>query len=464
MNYNLNDTIVALSTPPGVGAIGVIRLSGSDAIEIVSQAFHGSDLCKAEGYTVHFGKLIDDSGRIVDECLATVFRAPRSYTKEDTVEISCHGSPYIIDQVIQLFLRKGVRLAERGEFTKRAFLHGQLDLSQAEAVADLIAADSAGSHDLAMKQLRGRISTDIAELRTRLIKFASLIELENDFGEEDVTFANRKDLRQLVEDIQQTIAPLIASFAYGNAIKKGVPVAIVGETNVGKSTLLNALLQEEKAIVSDIAGTTRDVIEDTMVIDDILFRFVDTAGIRETTDTIESLGIARTMEQVTKAKIVLYMAVLDEDHQQIVAQYKALDIGPDQQSIIILNKADQYHHSCHSYDIEEAVSTLTGRVKTLIISAKNNTGINALKSELVTMIRSQKPSEDTVLTNLRHFEAMRDTQSSLTDVLRALDTDLPSDLIAIDIRHAMNALGAISGEIYTDDLLDSIFRDFCIGK
>ncbi|MEE9439554.1 MAG: tRNA uridine-5-carboxymethylaminomethyl(34) synthesis GTPase MnmE [Saprospiraceae bacterium] len=460
----MKDTIVALSTPQGEGAIGVIRLSGVNSIPIVDKVFYGKNLNKVEGNTVHYGKIKNEEDIVIDECLATVFKSPRSYTKEDIIEISCHGSSYILDQVIQLLVRQGARLALRGEFTLRAFLNGQLDLSQAEAVADLIASESATSHELAMKQLRGGISDEIKTLRKRLIKFASLIELENDFGEEDVSFADPSELKKIVKEIQNKIAPLISSFSYGNAIKKGIPVAIIGETNVGKSTLLNAILQEEKAIVSDIPGTTRDVIEDVLQLDGILFRFIDTAGIRNTEDKIESLGIERTLDQISKAKIILFVAEINEDYKSIVEKFNEIEITSDQEVLILINKADTYDHKCHAYDIEEAISTAAGRTKTLLISAKNNTGIDQLKSALIHTFKQASNQEDAVISSLRHYEALQATQQSLDTVINGIDGQIPTDLIAIDIRHAMASLGVISGEIYTDDLLDSIFRDFCIGK
>jgi len=460
----LNDPIIALSTAQGEAAIAIIRLSGFGVIEIADQVFYGKNLTKVGGHTLHYGKIKADDGRIIDECMVSIFRAPRSYTKEDAVEISCHGSTYIIKEIIGLFLSKGVRLAQPGEYTQRAYLNGQLDLTQAEAVADLISSTTASQHELAMNQMRGGFSRMIAELRAELIEFASLIELENDFGEEDVEFADRSKLKALVNKIRQVIIDLRDSFQYGNAIKEGVPIAIVGRPNVGKSTLLNALLNDDKAIVSDIAGTTRDVIEDTIQLNGILLRFLDTAGLRETTDEIESIGISRTREQIDKAKIILYLDEIEEDHRAIVDRYSALQITPDnQQIIILLNKSDTFH-ACHSYDIEEAVSTLTGRLPVMSFSAKNKTRLDELKQLIIRYIQQMNQRSDATITNLRHYQALQDTDQSLQQVLTGLDTGVSSDFIAMDIRHALHYLSEITGEITTDDLLESIFRNFCIGK
>jgi len=396
--------------------------------------------------------------------MAAVFRAPRSYTKEDSIEISCHGSRFIIQEIISLFLSKGVRLAEPGEYTMRAYLNGQLDLTQAEAVADLISSTTASQHELAMHQMRGGFSKMIEDLRGQLIEFASLIELENDFGEEDVEFADRSKLKNLILQIRQIIKELIQSFQYGNAIKDGVAVAIVGRPNVGKSTLLNTLLNEEKAIVSEIAGTTRDVIEDTIQIDGYLFRFIDTAGLRDTTDKIESIGINRAKEQLAKAKIILYIDEIEEDHNSIIRRFNELEINRQTQDVIILlNKSDAFH-GCHAYDVEEAVSTLTNRTPVIAFSAKEKTRISDLKSLLIKSIQNLSNSSQTTVTNMRHYQALDQTDQSLTAVLNGLETKVSSDFTALDIRHALHHLGEITGEISTDDLLDSIFRNFCIGK
>lgn len=464
MTSSLNDPIIALSTAEGEAAIAVIRLSGKRVIEICDTVFYGKNLTKVEGHTVHYGKIKSEDGQIIDECMAAVFRAPRSYTKEDSIEISCHGSRFIIQEIISLFLSKGVRLAEPGEYTMRAYLNGQLDLTQAEAVADLISSTTASQHELAMHQMRGGFSKMIEDLRGQLIEFASLIELENDFGEEDVKFADRSKLKNLILQIRQIIKELIQSFQYGNAIKDGVAVAIVGRPNVGKSTLLNTLLNEEKAIVSEIAGTTRDVIEDTIQIDGYLFRFIDTAGLRDTTDKIESIGINRAKEQLAKAKIILYIDEIEEDHNSIIRRFNELEINRQTQDVIILlNKSDAFH-GCHAYDVEEAVSTLTNRTPVIAFSAKEKTRISDLKSLLIKSIQNLSNSSQTTVTNMRHYQALDQTDQSLTAVLNGLETKVSSDFTALDIRHALHHLGEITGEISTDDLLDSIFRNFCIGK
>ncbi len=457
------DTIVAISTPRGAGAIGVVRLSGPKAISIANRFFQTKNLLKAKGYSLHFGKIIQENGSVLDECIVSIYRTPQSYTREDMVEFSCHGSDYILEKLVQMLLLAGARIAEQGEFTKRAFLNGQLDLSQAEAVADLIAAQSASQHQMAINQLRGGISELIEKLRTDLIKFASLIELENDFGEEDVEFVDRKELKIKLGKIQKIVQELCDSFALGNAVKQGVPVAIVGAPNVGKSTLLNALLREQKAIVSPIPGTTRDVVEDTLQIEGTLFRFMDTAGLRETSDTIENMGIERTKDRIRKAQVVLFVAELSEDYKSIAQAFRTLDLHKDQMAIILLNKTDLYKHTCHQFDIEEAVSTATGRKKVLSICAKNGQGVKELKHVLSKMFKHNKTSS-LVITNARHYQELIITQQHLAKAFTALEQNLPTDLIALDLRYAMNALGNISGKIYTDDLLDVIFRDFCIGK
>ncbi len=457
----MSDTIIAISTPEGEGAIGIIRLSGPAAIELVDTFFFGKNLSKVEGNTVHYGKIKDEQGTLLDECVATVFKAPRSYTKEDVVELSCHGSPYILRSIIQLFLRQKVRLAKAGEFTQRAFLNGQMDLSQAEGVADLIASTSARQHEIAMQQMRGGVTKVIAELREKLIEFASLIELENDFSEEDVEFANRDQLSKMVTASLSTIRELKMSFSYGNAIKHGIPVAIIGKPNVGKSTLLNALLKEDKAIISDIPGTTRDVIEDEVQLGGLPFRFIDTAGIRETADSIESMGIERSRAQIEKAELVLYITEIVEDHLAIVDEFKAMGIEKD--CIIILNKKDTFH-ACHSYDVEEAVSTLLQRKPVVAMSAKTNEGLDRLIQEILNYQQNKGKQMMTVVSSLRHFEALEQADISLSKVLEGIQASTPSDFVAMDIRHALHHLGEISGEICTDDLLDSIFSNFCIGK
>lgn len=461
MNHVLDDTIVALSTPAGVGAIAMIRLSGPQAIQITDEIFLGKKLLTQETHTVHFGKIIDGA-KVIDEVLVSIFKNPHSYTGQDTTEISCHGSPYISEQIIKLCIKTGARTADPGEFTMRAFLNGQLDLSQAEAVADLISSETRTQHELAINQMRGGYSDMIKSLRDKLIEFASLLELENDFSEEDVEFADRSALVQLITNIKTLIADLLRSFEYGNAIKEGIPVAIIGKPNVGKSTLLNALLNEERAIVSSTPGTTRDVIQDTMQLDGILFRFIDTAGIRETTDEIESLGIVKTKEQIEKASIILYIDEIKEDHNEIVTEFKKHDFS-NKQIIILLNKIDDFH-KCHSYDVEEAVSTLIDRKPTIAISAKDGKHIDKLKTTLIKKVTTAKSANNIIVSNLRHHEALNNANETLQKVLDGLANNISSDLLALDIRHALSSLGEISGEVSTDDLLDSIFSNFCIGK
>ena len=468
MNHNITDTIIALSTPPGQGAIGVIRLSGPNAIAIVDEVFHGRNLTKVEGNTVHYGKIKDEQDKVVDECLATVFRAPRSYTKEDVIEISCHGSSYIIEQLIQLFLRKGARQANRGEFTMRAFLNGQLDLSQAEAVADLIASDNAASHDLAMKQMRGGFSEQIAELRQELIDFAALIELELDFGEEDVEFADRGKLEKLVSEIKQVIKQLLDSFHLGNVMKNGVATVIAGRPNAGKSTLLNALLNEERAIVSDIAGTTRDTIEVSLNIQGINYRLVDTAGIREAQDSIEKIGVERTLAEIGKSTVVVYVfdvwetkpQALWDDVEKFLSASKALTTGSKQ--LFIANKMDLNPYTKPEDYYKEG---LIGKENLLTTSALNKMNIEALKELLyITVIDNPELMDQTIVSNTRHYDALHHAYESLDRVLQGLTSGITGDFIAMDIRQALHHLGEITGEIHTDDLLDSIFGRFCIGK
>lgn len=461
-NHNhITDTICAIATAPGIGAIAVIRVSGEDAITICNNIFHGKDLSQVESHTAHFGT-IKDGDKIVDEVLVTVFKGKRSFTGENSVEISTHGSPYIQQQVMQLLLKNGAKAAGPGEFTLRAFLNGKMDLSQAEAVADVIAANSESSHQLALEQMRGGFSNEIQKLRNELIHFASLIELELDFGEEDVEFADRNDLKELVEKLQKALHTLISSFNYGNVIKTGVPVAIVGEPNVGKSTLLNALLNEERAIVSDIAGTTRDVIEDEIVIKGISYRFIDTAGIRETVDEIESIGIKKSFEKIDQASIVLLLvdssSISKEQLTKDVAKIQQRIAGKNKQLIIIANKVDKG-------DRAEIEAKFQDFEHVLMVSAKMLDNIDVIKEELYRFVQSGVlQNTDVVVTNARHYEALTKANDFLLKVLEGLEMNITGDFLAMDIRQALYQLGEITGEITTDDLLDNIFSKFCIGK
>jgi tRNA modification GTPase len=452
---NFSDTIVALATPAGVGAIGVIRLSGDRAIEIVNKVFLPKDLSVQASHTIHYGR-IESAGRVYDEVVASLYIAPRSYTKENVVEISCHGSPFIQESILQLFVEQGARFARPGEFTQRAFLNGAFDLAQAEAVADVIAADSAAAQNAALHQLRGGFSKELASLREELIHFASLIELELDFGEEDVEFANRQDLEDLVNQLLANIRPLVASFRTGNAVKNGVATVIVGKPNAGKSTLLNALLNEDRAIVSDIAGTTRDSLEDEWTLGGIKFRLVDTAGLRETTDVIEALGVERTQAWVKKAQVVIYMADATSEKPEGLAKGVEALGQLDIPVIKLLNKVDQIT------DLSDFKQTIPDLIP---ISAKNREGLNDLETALLNVIGlDQVSTNGTLVTNLRHYQQLLQTQESLEGVLKALQIGLTGDLIAQDLRYALHHLGEITGQISNDDLLKNIFGKFCIGK
>lgn len=455
-SLNIEDTIVALSTPEGVGAIAVIRLSGKDAIRIVNQVFGGKNLEKQATHTLHFGT-IRDGKEVLDEVVVSLFKAPKSFTKENVVEISCHGSPFIVRKIIQLLLKKGARLAQAGEFTKRAFMHGQFDLAQAEAVADLIASDSEVSHKAALNQMRGGFSEEIKALRAQLVHFASMVELELDFVEEDVEFADRQQLENLINEILKVINQLISSFDLGNVIKNGVPTVIAGKPNAGKSTLLNALLNEEKAIVSEIPGTTRDFIEDEINIGGISFRFIDTAGLRETTDKVEAIGVKRTYEKMQKASLIIYLFDLEHDHIQDVHQ--AINQLENQgiPFIKVGNKIDKAKP-----DLLEAVRQIE---EVVFISAEKRDNLEGLKERIMDYVNLDKfKTSGTIVTNVRHYQSLLQTRESLEDVLRGLDNNITHDFLAQDIRHALYYLGEITGEITTDDLLGNIFSKFCIGK
>jgi tRNA modification GTPase len=452
---NKEETIVALATPNGAGAIGVIRLSGPDAITIANKVFMGKDLSKQASHTLHYGSIADD-GFVLDEVVASLFVAPRSYTRENVVEISCHGSNYIIESIIKLFIKNGARAAKPGEFTLRAFLNGQLDLSQAEAVADLIASNSKASQQVALQQLRGGFSNQLQQLRDQLVQFASLIELELDFAEEDVEFANRDQLKKLIHQITIVIGSLIQSFELGNAIKNGVNTVIAGRPNAGKSTLLNALLNEERAIVSHIPGTTRDTIEEVLNIKGINFRLIDTAGIREATDAIEQIGVQRTMEKISQSALLLYVF----DAEQITIAELNSDLEslqkPGVTMLVIANKADLLN--------EEQLSALPHTESAIIISAKEKQHIDELKHKIYNAaVKDQLSGHETLVTNIRHLEALQKTEEALVRVLNGIDS-VTSDFLSMDIKQALHYLGEITGAVTTDDLLENIFSKFCIGK
>jgi tRNA modification GTPase len=454
--HSLNDCIVAIATPNGVGAIGVIRMSGDGSIALCNSVFSGKDLTKQASHTVHFG-WIKDQDTILDEVLVTIFKAPTSYTKQESLEISCHGSPYILQEVVKLLLRKGARLAEPGEFTKRAFLNGRFDLAQAEAVADLIASDSQKAHEAAIRQIRGGFSNEIKALREELIGFTALIELELDFAEEDVEFANRPQLIALVKKIHRVLDELIRSFHLGNVIKNGVPTVIAGKPNAGKSTLLNALLNEEKAIVSDIPGTTRDFIEDQLNIDGIMFRFIDTAGLREAEDSIEAQGIARTLKKMEEASLIIYLFDVNQysldQLKEKEEELKAYNVP----FLLVGNKTD-----LHPSPTE---LTSYGLDNLLLISAAQKIGIEELKVRLSTTVQSGDfKAGDTIVTNIRHYHNLVQARDQLQHVLQGLDIPLSGELLSLDIREALHSLGEITGEVTNEDILGAIFSKFCIGK
>ncbi len=462
-----NETIVALATANGVGAISIIRLSGLEAIEICNRIFKGKDLEKVESHTVHFGTIRTEE-KIIDEVLVSVFKAPHSYTKENTVEISCHGSQYIVNQIIQELIKQGAVAAKPGEFTFRAFINGQMDLSQAEAVADLIASSSEASHQIAMQQMRGGFSSKLKKLREELIHFASLVELELDFSEEDVEFANRDQMKHLIEEILKVQAQLIRSFELGNVIKRGVPVVIAGKPNVGKSTLLNALLNEERAIVSDIAGTTRDTIEDEINIKGISFRFIDTAGIRDTDDIIEAKGVEKTFEKIQSSAIVIYLFDPSESNgaelQKIIQDLLIITTKNKSQLILVANKTDKQHIGIN-LDLATLPFNDDLEKEIIKISAIQHLGIDQIEERLLKLIHyNQHQQGDVILTNIRHVEALQKSSDALHRVLHGIDNPVTSDFLAMDIKEALHYLGEITGAISTDDLLDNIFSKFCIGK
>lgn len=465
---NSQETIVALASPSGAGAIAVIRLSGNEAFTIAEQVFKSvsrKSISKQKTHTIHLGHIVEES-KVYDQVLLSIFKNPHSYTGEDVVEISCHGSTYIQQQIIQLCLRKGCRMAQAGEFTLRAFVNGKLDLSQAEAVADLISSDNEASHQIAMQQMRGGFSNEIKKLREELLNFASLIELELDFAEEDVVFADRTQFNELLSRIEFVLKRLIDSFAVGNVIKNGIPVAIVGEPNVGKSTLLNALLNEERAIVSEIAGTTRDTIEDELVIGGIGFRFIDTAGIRETKDVVESIGIKKTFEKIEQAQVVIYLFE-SLKFQVSCSEYiteieKVKNKYPLKPLMIVVNKADLISDT-DVLNIQYQLEALN--LKPLLISAKQKTGVDELKNQLLSFVNTGAlRNNETIVTNTRHYDSLLKALKEIQKVKFGLQTNLSSDLMAIDIKQALYYFGEITGEVTNDELLGNIFANFCIGK
>jgi len=472
MQNDFSDTICSISSPPGNGAIAVIRMSGEKSLSIFASLFKykGKPLKpeKLKANTLYFGR-IDNSGEIIDEVLAGIFREPKSYTGEDIVEISCHGSEYIQQRILEVLIDEGCRMARPGEFTQRAFLNGKMDLSQAEAVADLISSSTKAGHKVAMNQMRGAFRDEISQLREKLLHFISMIELELDFSEEDVEFADRNQLKNLLEDIDTVVHRLLASFKVGNVIKNGLPVAIVGHTNVGKSTLLNKLLNEEKAIVSSIAGTTRDVIEDVVQLEGIQFRFIDTAGIRDTEDTIENIGIERTFDRIDKAGIVLLLADASENPKQIITPLEKVMKrikGTDKQLFLLINKKDSVENDTMEQLLSNLVETTSIKHENILpVSAITGENIDILIKKLVQTVNiSTIDNQDVIVTNLRHVEALKHASSSLLRAKEGLDSNLPTDLLAQDIREVMHYLGEITGEIGVEEILGNIFGKFCIGK
>ncbi|HZH65568.1 MAG TPA: tRNA uridine-5-carboxymethylaminomethyl(34) synthesis GTPase MnmE [Flavisolibacter sp.] len=453
-----DDTIVALATPPGIGALGIIRLSGTKSIEIINHLFPSKDLAKQPSHTLHVGYL-KNGETILDEVVVSLYKNPRSYTGEDIAEISCHGSPYIHQQIIDACTKNGARIAKPGEFTQRAFLAGKLDLTQAEAVADLIASNTEASHKTALHNIRGGFSSSLKELRDELIKFSALIELELDFSQEDVEFADRTQLKNLVSGAILHTQKLLHSFQLGNVIKNGVSAAIIGKPNAGKSTLLNALLNEDRAIVSEIAGTTRDTIEEIINIDGILFRLIDTAGIRtHSTDVIESVGIAKSLEKMKQANVVLYLFDVNEtspvELEEVIGKMKVQGIN----FLLVGNKVDLLNE-------KEVRGTFSGIANILFISAKSTLHLEVLKERMIdTVLHEKIQGENTIVTNARHYHSLQEVYISLNDVAEGLVNAIPGDLLALDIRRCLHYLGTITGEVNNEDLLDYVFSKFCIGK
>ncbi|HEY0042616.1 MAG TPA: tRNA uridine-5-carboxymethylaminomethyl(34) synthesis GTPase MnmE [Flavisolibacter sp.] len=453
-----DDTIVALATPPGIGALGIIRLSGNRAIDVVNELFPSKNLAKQASHTLHIG-FLKNEGRSLDEVVVSLFKSPRSYTGEDIAEISCHGSPFILQQVIDACTQKGARVAKPGEFTQRAFLNGKLDLAQAEAVADLIASNTEASHKTALNNIRGGFSHSLKELREQLIKFSALIELELDFSQEDVEFADRTQLKTLVQNASVHTRQLLQSFQLGNVIKNGVSVAIIGKPNAGKSTLLNALLNEDRAIVSDIPGTTRDTIEEILNIDGILFRLIDTAGIRShSADVIESFGIEKSLEKMKQADIVLYLFDVNETTPRELEKTTADLLAQGINFLLAGNKSDLVDETA----VREKFSHIAGLI---FLSAKTGLHLEVVKERMVDFVLQDKAvGESVIVTNARHYHSLQEVYKSLSDVAEGLENNIPGDLLALDIRRCLHYLGTITGEVSNEDLLDYVFSKFCIGK
>lgn len=461
------DTICALATANGIGALGIIRLSGEDAVTIAQKAFKGKNLGKQKSHTVHYGYIVDGD-EVIDEVMVSVFLAPKTFTTENVVEISFHGSPHIGKKILEVLMKNGARMAKAGEFTMRAFMNGRIDLSQAEAIADMIASENEASRKVAMNQLKGGITNEISILRTDLLNFVSLIELELDFAEEDVEFADRTALTSLLRKIEVKLKSLIESFRYGNAVKNGVEVAIIGKPNAGKSTLLNALLKEERAIVSDIAGTTRDTIEEVLHIKGNAFRFIDTAGLRETEDAVEKIGVEKAMEKISSAKIMLYLydeaGSTPDEVISFVKEFQRSDL----KIILLHNKIDlsaEVPENHFDREVTESLAAAGLNPVMMGISAREKTGIDALKEELSAYIESLKDEEgNVVITNQRHFEALQKSLDAVYRVEEAVTTKISTELLAYELRNALEYLGEISGEFTNDEVLGNIFSKFCIGK
>ena len=456
IHISTNDTIAAIATAPGMGGIAVIRVSGKDAVAIVSTIWKGKDLTSLTSHTAHLGHIVSDTGDIIDQVVVTLYRAPRSFTGEDVVEIAAHGSTWIQNEIINELVRHGCRPARGGEFSQRAFLNGKVDLAEAEGIADLIASSSRAAHRIAMSQMKGEFSSKLSTLRGQLLNFVSLLELELDFSEEEVEFADRSQLISLATEIKTIVDNLADSFSIGASIKEGIPIAIAGVTNVGKSTLLNRLLRDDKAIVSDVHGTTRDFVEDTMQINGILFRFIDTAGLRDTDDIVENIGIQRAEKKIEDASLILWVIDPTSDIAPQLERLNAADsqLSEHQQLIVIVNKAD----------VDTLDHSLLARHDVIHLSAKTGQGITDLESKLTDIFRTQTDRHDIIVTNARHYQALLSASEALSRALDALNINLPGDLVSQDIRQAMYHLGEITGEISTDDLLGNIFANFCIGK